>query len=127
MSEEKKSMDVSEESRQAGYEKEDANPIKIIGFAILTVVLMAAMVLGVMEIFIMTKEQQYQESVLKPESAPLRELRAQEEQILNSYKLLDSSKQIYQIPVSRAMELMADEAFKTRIGQSVDRSVGARK
>ncbi len=127
MSEEKKSMDVSEESRQAGYEKEDANPVKIIGFAILTVVLMAAMVLGVVEVFIMTKEQQYHESVLRPESAPLRELRAQEEQILNSYKLLDSSKQIYQIPVSRAMELMADEAFKSRIGQSADRSGGARK
>jgi hypothetical protein len=50
--------------------------------------------------------------VLKPESAPLRDLRAREMETLTTYKVLDPVKSVYRIPISRAMELMADEAYQ---------------
>lgn len=126
MSEELKE-DVSPESKAAGYEKEDANGRMVIGFTILTVILMAAMILGVMELFITTKEQQYEASVLIPESITIRELRIEDETILNSYRVLDSSKQRYQIPVSRAMELMAAESFQSTLSASKSGAVNRGK
>ncbi len=127
MSEELKE-NVSPESKAAGYEKEDANGRMVIGFTILTVLLIAGMILGLMEFFMTTKEQQYEASVLVPESVTIRELRIEDETILNSYRVLDSSKQVYQIPVSRAMELMAAEAFQSTLpGQKGGASTRGKK
>lgn len=114
MSEELKAG-VSPESQAAGYEKEDANARLVILFTILTVVLIAAMIGVIVELFVATKEQQYHESVLKPESLTIREMRIADEEILNSYRVLDSAKQVYQIPVSRAMELISNEAFQAKV------------
>jgi hypothetical protein len=37
------------------------------------------------------------------------ELRKLEDESLNSYKIIDEEKQIYQIPIDRSKELMLDE------------------
>ena len=42
----------------------------------------------------------------------LAELQSAEQEILNSYELLDGDNQVYRIPVRRAMELMAEEEQK---------------
>jgi hypothetical protein len=99
---------------QSGYEKRDANAAKIIGYGVAGVVLIVVILIFVYQLFISTSEELVDEMVLKPQSAAIRELRAREAEELNSYKLLDPEKQIYRIPIDRAIKLMADEAYLKR-------------
>jgi NADH:ubiquinone oxidoreductase subunit 4 (subunit M) len=100
------------EHADVGYEKRDVNlPLLIIVSVLTLVVIVAALVL-LSQYFVTAKEKVVYEMVLQPESSALRELRARETEILNSYKLLDSTKGVYRIPISRAMELMAEETYR---------------
>jgi hypothetical protein len=99
---------------QTGYEKGDANPVKIIGYGLGGVVLIAIILVFVYQLFLSTSEELVDEVVLKPQSTAIRELRAREDKELNSYKLLDPEKKIYRIPIDRAIKLMADEAYLKR-------------
>jgi len=67
------------------------------------------------EYFMASSRNMVEEMVLKPQSVALRELRAREVEELNSYKILDPEKGIYRIPIDRAIELMADEAYRQRL------------
>jgi hypothetical protein len=58
---------------------------------------------------VMETEAVYQ-AQLKPESVTLNELRAEDEKILTTYKLIDAEKGVYRIPIERAMHLLAEEA-----------------
>jgi hypothetical protein len=42
------------------------------------------------------------------------DLRVREEEVLNSYAVVDSTKGVFRIPVEHAMKLMADEAFQDK-------------
>lgn len=96
---------------KAGYEKRDVYIKGSIIATIVIVIFIVASIAFVDEIFVHKKEQIIQETVLKPESINLRDLRAAESEILGSYKLLDASKGVYRIPIDRAMKLVADEAY----------------
>ncbi len=98
-----------------GYETGDVNVKKIVLYGLGFAIVLALILFGLYQLFTAETEKQIYESVLKPESVPLRDLRAREDEILNSYKLLDPAKQVYQIPIARAMQLMADEAARSRI------------
>jgi hypothetical protein len=93
------------------YEKSDVNVRKIVGFTLAVIAFLATVLILLNEYFLYSKEELVYETVLKPESVALRDLRAQEEEVLTTYRLLDASKGIYQIPVERAMKLLADEAY----------------
>ena len=97
----------------AGYEKRDANLKWIIGVAIVIVVIVVAVVVFLNEYFIYSREKLVYDTVLSPESNELRDLRAREDEILNSYGVVDAEKDIYRIPIDRAMKVMADEAFES--------------
>ncbi len=56
------------------------------------------------------KEKIYFESVLKPVSPKILELRRFENQVLGEYGLLDSAKGIYRIPIDAAIDLIVEEA-----------------
>jgi hypothetical protein len=101
-----------------GYEKSDVNLTKIFMYGILGLVILTAVVVFSLDYFTATREELVYEAVLKPESVPLRELRAREEGELNSYAILDAEKGIYRIPIERAMELTAEEAYRARTGKS---------
>lgn len=92
------------------YEKRDVNVSKIVGFAIVIVVFLVAVIVFLNEFFIYEVEniKEERDSVV---STQLRDLRAAEEETLNSYKVLNAEKDKYQIPIDRAMKLMADEAY----------------
>ena len=92
------------------YEKRDVNVSKIVGFAIVIVVFLVAVIIFLNEFFIYEVEniKEERDSVV---STQLRDLRAAEEETLNSYKVLNADKDKYQIPIDRAMKLMADEAY----------------
>ena len=49
------------------------------------------------------------ERQLNPESVSLKEILAEENEILTSYKILDPDKGIYRIPVEQAMKILTEE------------------
>ena len=99
----------------AGYEKSDVNAPKVIIFSFVGVVILAAILLFLYNYYLAEKEELVYEQQLKPESVSLRELRSTEEETLTSYKVLNAEKGIYQIPVDRAMQLLAEENFKHKM------------
>ncbi|MEW6413565.1 MAG: hypothetical protein AB1483_14005 [Candidatus Zixiibacteriota bacterium] len=103
---------VKHQATNDGYEHKDINIKKtvLIGLAIILVIVISLVVLN--EYFISVKEGLVYDMVLKPQSTALRDFRAREDETLNSYKLLDSTAGRYQVPISRAMELIAEEAYK---------------
>ena len=110
-------MQNAADHSETGYEKKDVNLRQIILGAVVIIGVIVVILVLLTRYFVIVKEAQVYDAVLKPESAALRELRAREAEVLNSYKLLDSANGVYQIPISRAMELTADEAFQSREGK----------
>ncbi|MBU1320512.1 MAG: hypothetical protein KKG33_04350 [candidate division Zixibacteria bacterium] len=95
----------------SGYEKSDANLKFIFGVSIVGIVIIVAIVVFLSEYFLYTKETLIYETVLSPESSKLREVRAHEDEILNSYGVINADKGIFRVPIDRAMEIEANEAF----------------
>ena len=95
------------------YEKKDVNVSKIVGYTVAALIILIAILMFLNEFFIFQVEgiKQERDSVV---SSQLRDLRAAEEETLNSYKVLNAEKNKYQIPVDRAMKLIADEDFAKR-------------
>ncbi|MBD3233306.1 MAG: hypothetical protein GF315_06235 [candidate division Zixibacteria bacterium] len=110
MSEEDK-IQSPNHSNDAGYEKTDVDLRNIIGYAVASVIVIVVVIVLMYEYFISAQEKMVYEAVLKPESAELRELRAREDEELNSYALLDEEEGRYRIPIDRAMKLMSEEAY----------------
>jgi len=106
---------VSSEPENSGYEKRDINPVKVFLYGAAGIVVIVIVVVFMLNYFTATREEIVYEEVLKPESAALRELRARETEELNSYAVLDAKKGVYRIPIKRAMELMAEEAYQNRL------------
>ena len=61
------------------------------------------------EYYIRVLDDTEHEFKLSKRSKKLMELRKLEDESLNSYKIIDEEKQIYQIPIDRSKELMLDE------------------
>jgi hypothetical protein len=98
-----------------GYEKSDVSIKKVFMWASGIALSIIVVVIILNSFFISEMEKQVYESVLKPESVELRDLRAREIETLTSYKVLDEFNGVIQIPVERAMQLIADEAFEKQL------------
>ena len=112
------SENLHNKTEGAGYEKSDVNVVKVIIYGIFGIIILVAVLIFTWDYFTSVKESLVEETVLKPRSAAIRELRARETEELSGYKLLDETKGVYRIPIERAMELMADEAYQERLGNS---------
>ena len=118
---------LGEHSEQLGsehggvdYERRDANPRKIMIVTASLFTVVVVLIVGLSELFTMVTDAQIREAVLKPESAPLRDMRSKEQDVLNNYKIIDSVKGVYQIPIARAMDIAAEEAYQsTQIKNSI--------
>ncbi|MEW5923280.1 MAG: hypothetical protein AB1746_04765 [Candidatus Zixiibacteriota bacterium] len=108
----------NDESQDIGYEKSDVNLKKVLLYGILGIVFLIIVIIFVVDQFTAVKEEIVYEQVLRPESAPLRELRAREVEELGSYKLLNSTDSVYRIPIERAKQLMADEAYRKKTAET---------
>jgi len=95
-----------------GYEKSDVNLLKVVIYGAVGVIAVVIILIFLLDYFTAVKEEVVYNKILQPESVALRELQAKETEILNNYALLDSSTGAYRIPVDRAMELIADEAYR---------------
>ncbi len=97
-----------------GYEKRDVAVGKLILATAGITIFVAAFVIVLFQFFTLESEEQVYDAVLAPESTVLLDLRAKEDEILNSYAVVDSTKGIYRIPIDQAMKLVADEAFQNK-------------
>ena len=97
------------------YEKSDVNPIKLFIAAFVVILVIVLIIIAMNDYFVVSKEKLVEEVVLKPVSQELRELRAQEEEILTTYKVLDAEKGIYRIPIDRAMKVLSEESFQKKL------------
>lgn len=110
-------QDQKHTQNQAGYDKHDVSVWSVMVIIVVSVLTIAATVIILYDYFISTKETIMYEQVLSVESETLLKLRARETKELNSYRLLDSTKGVYQIPIEKAMRIVVDEAAGTGNGQ----------
>ena len=91
------------------YEIRDI-PVKsvVIGGVVFVIIIGITLFL-LYEYYIRVLDDTEYEFKLSKQSKKLMELRKLEDESLNSYKIIDEEKQIYQIPIDRSKELMLDE------------------
>ena len=91
------------------YEIRDI-PVKsvVIGGVVFVIIIGITLFL-LYEYYIRVLDDTEYEFKLSKRSKKLMELRKLEDESLNSYKIIDEEKQIYQIPIDRSKELMLDE------------------
>ena len=99
---------------ETGYDKQEPPAGLIAGLSLATFVALIAVILGVRAYFDYTK-QQYEEKVGQAVAEDLKNLRSNEDEALNSYKVLDKDKGVVRIPVRRAMELIAEESAEGKL------------
>tara|TARA_Y100001970_G_C13983738_1_gene724569 strand:- start:265 stop:564 length:300 start_codon:yes stop_codon:yes gene_type:complete len=92
-----------------GYEKKDI-PVKpvAIGGAIFVIIVAVTIVL-LYEYYVRVVDESVYEFRLSKRSNKLIELQASEEEVLNSYKVVDKEEQIYQIPIDKSKELLLND------------------
>ena len=93
----------------ANYDASEPRTRLIALFGLLTVVALAAIILGLEAYVDRAREQQIFVKQLEPVSEELKALRAREDADLNSYRYLDREKGQVRIPIRRAMELLVAE------------------
>ncbi|MFN3821369.1 MAG: hypothetical protein ACK4OO_03465 [bacterium] len=99
------------------YEPLDAKPKRLLAIVAISAIVLVFIVVAINEFFILSKEKIYYEQVLKTENPELIRLRMKEEEILSTYGIVDSSKQIFRIPIEEAMKLLiAQRGSKGEIG-----------
>ncbi len=99
---------------QTGYEKKDLNVRMVLLVAVIIIIVLVIFVTWIDSLYQITREETIQTNVLAPQSDTLLNLRAHEDEVLNNYKLLDPATGKYQIPVDRAMELLAERAYQAQ-------------
>ncbi len=97
------------------YERQDINPKIVIGYSVVSIIILIVILVLLTDYFMIEKEEIVFETNLKPVSVDLREIHAMETEILTNYKLLDKDKGVYQIPIERAMQLITEESFRKRL------------
>jgi hypothetical protein len=110
-------MTASGQHTKPGYEKRETSALKIGVFIILSLTVLLIIVVIANQMFVLSKESLYYETVLSPESKALREQKSREDKLLDSYESIDSENGIYRIPIDRAMKLMTEEAYKEKLNE----------
>jgi diphthamide biosynthesis methyltransferase len=92
-----------------GFDRSEPNVRLIAAFGAVTIVLLVVTVLGLQAYFDHVLAQEVYVKVLAPESPALTNLRAREDGELHSYRYIDRDKGEVQLPIERAMQLLAAE------------------
>ena len=96
-------------SNKKEYEIRDI-PVKSVAIGVVVFIIIIGITLFLLyEYYIRVLDDTEYEFKLTKRSKKLMELRKLEDESLNSYKIIDEEKQIYQIPIDRSKELMLDE------------------
>ena len=100
--------------KTSGFETTEprSGAIAMVGAA--TVILLVLIIVGVQAYYDNVREQQIFVKQLQPVSEDLKALRAREDTDLNSYRYIDRAKGTVRLPISRAMDLVIEEAHAKR-------------
>jgi NhaP-type Na+/H+ and K+/H+ antiporter len=98
------------ESVETGYDRSEPLTIPILLNIIAIVVILGIVIAGVTYYFNAYRDRIIEQTQLMPVSQDLLDLRAKEDQLLNSYGIADKAAGTVRVPVSRAMELVIAEA-----------------
>lgn len=96
------------QENKSGYEKKDVNIKFVIGISFLSIVAFVIILVLLTDYFISAESEIIYETQLQPESVNLKDLLAEEEEVLTTYKILDAEKGVYRIPIDRAMKLLSE-------------------
>ncbi len=95
---------------ELGYDRSEPLTIPILLNIVGIVVILAVVIAGVTFYFNAYRNRIIVETQLTPVSQDLLDLRAKEDQLLNSYGIADKAAGTVRVPVSRAMELVIADA-----------------
>ena len=98
------------ENNEIKYEKRDVNVPFVLGVSAALIIVLVIILVVLTDYFTSAKEEMVYEVQLKPESAELKQLQAEEYERLHTYELLDADSKTYRIPIDRAMKLVAEES-----------------
>lgn len=107
-----------EAEEQLGVQHEGIGAAQVLGFVL---AILAVLGMAVAFIFIILGEQvRGVEDAYASEAnyVELREAEAQADRLLEQYGVIDEAQGIYRIPIDRAMELMANEAYTNRANRA---------
>lgn len=102
-------------SAKDGYEHQDFKAINGIWMSIVFIIFMVLTFVFLNEWFNFTVESEKHDTQMIPQSVLLRDVRAREQEILTTYAVIDSTKGIYRVPITKAMEMMVDSAFAQQV------------
>ncbi len=102
-----------QDSIDAGYELHDVNLLVIIAFAVVCIVVLIVSFVALDGYFVYYKEKLIQEANRYPPQA-LVELSAQGKNQLTTYATIDKEKGVYRIPVSKAIQILAEDGLDSR-------------
>ncbi len=111
MSEELKPITAAD----AGFDADEPNTRGIFIFLAVMVGMFIAVVVGVTNYFRYSYDRVEYENVLAPPSEQLAELHARENWDLTHYSYIDKTKGQVRIPITRAMELLTQEAAQGKL------------
>jgi hypothetical protein len=95
---------------ETDFDRSEPHALLIAGFGIASVIGLVVIILGIQAYFDHLREQAEYEKVAVPVAQDLKNLHSQEDEELNNYKYVDRGKGTVQIPIGRAMQLIAQEA-----------------
>jgi hypothetical protein len=95
---------------ETDFDRSEPHALLIAGFGIASVIGLIVIILGIQAYFDHLREQAEYEKVAVPVAQDLKNLHSQEDEELNHYKYVDRNNGTVQIPISRAMQLIAQEA-----------------
>jgi len=101
-----------------GFDPAEPSPRGLLLFILGMVTVIAAVMISMTGLYRYAHEKQEEEAVLSKPSEELAALRAREDQQLNSYGFIGKDKSAVQIPIGRAMELLAKEAAEGKVKYS---------
>lgn len=95
---------------ETDFDRSEPHALLIAGFGIASVIGLIVIILGIQAYFDHLREQAEYQKVAVPVAQDLKNLHSQEDEELNNYKYVDRGNGTVQIPISRAMQLIAQEA-----------------
>ena len=109
---------LDNEARRAWYRIYDVKTGRVAMIGIIGIILLVLALYLTNQYFLATTHKQIDDVLLMPPSAELEALQAREDSLLNSNRLIDSIQRIYQIPIDKAMEILADSAKDVKLTSS---------
>jgi hypothetical protein len=103
------------EGQGQSYESRDISVDRVVAVGLIGIILLVIILVVLNQFFILNRNELVQQVALKPQAKALIDLRAREDETLNSYKVLDPQQAIYQIPIAQAMKALADSAYRSRM------------